>query len=116
MRRAVDERHGAELLHESAAFLEDARSEGVYRQALLLGDIDVAEKTDRVLSGCQPIRALTEITEQRYFHLAKEFFNERRPKLRVIVKKPRIAGARAGFADVAHFDFSLPPRIQQIPV
>ena len=34
----------------------------------------------------------------------------------MIIEKPRVAGARPGFADIARFDLAFPLWVQQVPV
>ena len=116
MGRAIEQGQSAELLHQPAAFFENFRSEGVHRQALTLQHIDIAEKADGVLSRRQPIRPLAKITKQRRIHLAKEFTNERRPQLRLVVKESGIARARAGLTNIPDRDLAFPLGIEQIPI
>src|SRR5215813_14881255 len=106
----------AELLNQPPTFLKYARTESIYRQALSLQNIDVAEKTDREFPRRQPIRPLSKITKQSYVHLAKKTLDKRRPKFRMIIEEPCIASAWAGLADIAHLDLTFPFRIQQIPI
>src|SRR5262249_5736559 len=106
----------AELLNQTPTFLKYARNDSIYRQTLTLQNIDVAEKTDRELPCRQPIRPLAKITKQSYVHLAKKTLDKRRPKFRMVIEEPCVAGAWPGFADIAHLDLTLPFRIQQIPI
>src|SRR5262249_4065200 len=105
-----------ELLNQPPTFLKYARTESIYRQALSLQNIDVAEKTDRELPRRQPIWPLAKITKQSYVHLAKKTLDKRRPKFRMVIEEPCVAGAWPGFADIAHLDLTFPFRIQQIPI
>src|SRR5262249_43943532 len=75
-----------------------------------------AEETDRELPRRHPIWPLAKITKQSYVHLAKKTLDKRRPKFRMIIEEPCVAGARSGFANIARLDLALPLRIQQIPV
>src|SRR5581483_292899 len=78
--------------------------------------IDIAEKTDGVFAGGEPIRSLAKIAKQGRVHLAEEFANKRRTELRMVIKESRVARAGSGFTNVARFDFAFPLGIQEIPI
>src|SRR4029077_16788665 len=111
MRRAIHQGESAELLNQSAALFKRLGAKSIDRQPLLLQDIHVAEKTQGVLSGCQPVWPLAKIPEQSHIHFAEETFDERWPKFRMVIEEASIAGAGAGLANVACLDFSFPSRI-----
>src|SRR5262249_59483695 len=67
----------AELLNQPPTVLKYAGTESIYRQALSLQNIDVAEKTDCEFPRRQPIRPLSKITKQSYVHLAKKTLDKR---------------------------------------
>src|SRR5262249_304276 len=106
----------AELLNQPPTFLKYARTESIYRQTLSLQNIDVAKETYRELPRRQPTWPLATIPKQSDVLPAENAVDEWRPKPRLVVEEPCIAGARAGLADIAPLDLPLPFRIQQIPI
>src|SRR5688572_23515818 len=116
MGRFIDKSHIAPTGAQPYAFLHWTKL--FNRESLKLGGFDrglVAENTERILAGGEPIMSLSLVSEEGDVHFAEEPVDKVGAQLRDVVVKPDRYPARPGGPDIAGGYFSFQLRPDKIP-